>query len=324
VTNEQPELDKIIGALRSAANASEMAGEDAALDAMASTLAATPTTVRSIGSPRSLRVVAVVAASLIGMGGIAAAGAGTFRPADDRGEIRGTDTVVDTTIPDTTIPDTTIPDTVVDTTIPDTVVDTTIPGPETTVANLLAEPLVDEPLLDEPLVDDPATEFDETQCAEGNHGATVSSIARETPPGPGHGDAVSIAAQSSCGKNAAPDDDTDVTVPVTTVPLVDDPATEFDETQCAEGNHGATVSSIAKQTPPGPGHGDAVSIAAQSSCGKDAAPDDDATDDVDDDATVVTVAGTADDDDSPGNGNGNANGNANSNGNGRGNGKPGG
>ena len=116
-----------------------------------------------------------------------------------------------------------------------------------------------------PLVDDPATEFDETQCAEGNHGATVSSIAKETPPGPGHGDEVSIAAHSSCGKNTTDDDTTDDTVADT---LVDDPATEFDETQCAEGNHGATVSSIAKETPPGPGHGDEVSIAAHSSCGK--------------------------------------------------------
>jgi hypothetical protein len=203
VTSEQPELDRIIGALRSAANASEMAGEDAALDAMASTLASTPATVRSIGSPRSLRVVAVVAASLIGMGGIAAAGAGTFRPSDDRGEIRSADTDVDTTIADT-------------------VVDTTIPGPETTVANLLAEPLVDEPLLGDPLVDDPATEFDETECAEGNHGATVSSIAKQTPAGPGHGDEVSIAAQSSCGKNATTDDATDVDATETTVAVTAD------------------------------------------------------------------------------------------------------
>jgi hypothetical protein len=203
VTSEQPELDRIIGALRSAANASEMAGEDAALDAMASTLASTPATVRSIGSPRSLRVVAVVAASLIGMGGIAAAGAGTFRPSDDRGETRSADKVVDTTIADT-------------------VADTTIPGPETTVANLLAEPLVDEPLLDEPLVDDPATEFDETKCAEGNHGATVSSIAKQTPAGPGHGDEVSIAAQSSCGKNATTDDATDVDATETTVAVTAD------------------------------------------------------------------------------------------------------
>ena len=109
--------------------------------------------------------------------------------------------------------------------------------------------------------------------------------------------------------------------------LVDDPATEFDETQCAEGNHGATVSSIAKETPTGPGHGDEVSIAAHSSCGKNTT-DDDTTDDA---ATVDTTVATTDDD-SPGNsdGHGNSNGhgsgndNSGGNGNGRGNGKPGG
>ena len=152
-------------------------------------------------------------------------------------------------------------DVVADDTVDDgtttTTTTTTIPSP-TTVADDAGVA---------PLVDDPATEFDETQCAEGNHGATVSSIAKETPPGPGHGDEVSIAAHSSCGKNATDDDTTDDTVDDT---LVDDPATEFDETQCAEGNHGATVSSIAKETPPGPGHGDEVSIAAHSSCGKNA------------------------------------------------------
>ena len=182
-------------------------------------------------------------------------------------------------------------------------------------------------LLAEPLVDDPTTDFDETQCAEGNHGATVSSIAKETPPGPGHGDVVSEAAHSSCGKNADDDTTTDDTV---AEPLVDDPATEFDETQCAEGNHGATVSSIAKETPPGPGHGDEVSEAAHSSCGKNADDDTTTDDTIADDGTDTTV--TATDDDSPGNsadhgnsnGHGNGNGNSGGNGNGRGNGKPGG
>ena len=113
-------------------------------------------------------------------------------------------------------------------------------------------------------------------------------------------------------------------------PLVDDPETEFDETQCAEGNHGATVSSIAKETPPGPGHGDEVSEAAHSSCGRNA--DDDTTDDtIADDGTDTTTV-TATDDDSPGNsaghgnsnGHGSGNGNSGGNGNGRGNGNPGG
>ncbi|HEX4980078.1 MAG TPA: hypothetical protein VFV63_00185, partial [Ilumatobacteraceae bacterium] len=116
MTNDQPELDKVIGALRGAPTAAELAGEDAAVDAMAATMASTPATVRTFGSPRSLRVAAVVAASLIGMGGIAAAGAATFLPAADRAELVD-DTIVDDTIvddtlaPDTTAPDTTTPDT---------------------------------------------------------------------------------------------------------------------------------------------------------------------------------------------------------------------
>jgi hypothetical protein len=205
VTHNQPEFDKIIEALRSSANAAELSGEDADLEAMASTLAATPGTVRSFGSARSLRVVAVVAASLIGMGGIAAAGAATLRPARDDGKTSTADTVADTTLPETTIPETTVPET----TAPETTI------PETTVPDTAAETLVD----------DPTTEFDETQCAEGNHGATVSSIAKETPPGPGHGEVVSEAAHSSCGKDAD-DDATDDTIAddgtETTVAATDD------------------------------------------------------------------------------------------------------
>jgi hypothetical protein len=310
VTNEQPELDRVIGALRSPATAPELAGEETAVDAMAATMVSMPATVRTFGGPRSLRVVAVVAASLIGMGGIAAAGAATFRPSADRGDVRSAATVVDNTVVD---------DTVVDDTSTTTISSSTT-VPDDTVADDISDDT------GAALVDDPATEFDETQCADGNHGATVSSIAKETPSGPGHGDEVSVAAQSSCGK------DTDDTVADTLVTdtLVDDPATEFDETQCADGNHGATVSSIAKETPSGPGHGDEVSVAAQSSCGKNAT-DDDATDDtIADDGTDTTVAST--DDDSPGNSDGHGNssghgsgtGNSGGNGNGRGNGKPGG
>ena len=53
----------------------------------------------------------------------------------------------------------------------------------------------------EPLVDDPNTAFDETQCAEGNHGKTVSSVAKSVEPGPEHGAAVAEAAHSTCGKS---------------------------------------------------------------------------------------------------------------------------
>ena len=35
-----------------------------------------------------------------------------------------------------------------------------------------------------------------------NHGACVSAAAHDTPPGPGHGEAVSKVAKSDCGKSA--------------------------------------------------------------------------------------------------------------------------
>jgi hypothetical protein len=206
VTNDQPDLDKVVSALRSEATPAELAGEGTAVDAMASIMASAPATVRAFGSPRSLRVVAVVAASLIGMGGIAAAGAATFRPSTDRGDLRSADTVVADIVAHDTVDEATT-----------TTTTTTIPGP-TTVLDV-TDDAGDVGVA--PLVDDPATEFDETQCAEGNHGATVSSIAKETPPGPGHGDEVSIAAHSSCGKNATDDDATDDGT-TTTVAATDD------------------------------------------------------------------------------------------------------
>ena len=52
-----------------------------------------------------------------------------------------------------------------------------------------------------PLVDDPATTFDETMCLEGNHGKTVSAVARGELVIAGID--VVDAAHSNCGKDAA-------------------------------------------------------------------------------------------------------------------------
>ena len=301
MTDHQPEFDRIIAALRSGANPAELAGEDAALEAMASTFASTPATVRSFGSARSLRGVAIVAASLVGMGGIAAAGAATLRPVRDSGEISTADTVVDTTIPETTVPET-----VADTTIPETTVSNCSPSRWTTIRR-------------------------PKSTKHSVRKATTAQPSARSPRKP-------RPAQDTAPSSAKPPTDRAARTPTTTrrpkllaEPLVDDPATEFDETQCAEGNHGATVSSIAKETPPGPGHGAVVREAAHSSCGKQATSDDTTDDTIADDSTdTTTVAAT--DDDSPGNsaghgnsnGHGSGNGNSGGNGNGRGNGKPGG
>ena len=105
--------------------------------------------------------------------------------------------------------------------------------------------------------------------------------------------------------------------------LVDDPATSFDETQCAPGNHGKTVSSVAQSVPPGPGHGEQVSEAAHSSCGQEAKADkaddesagdaadvdEDVDEDVDDDESDDGAGkpARADKPQNPGNGNSNGN-----------------
>lgn len=64
-----------------------------------------------------------------------------------------------------------------------------------------------------------------------NHGACVSKAAHDTPPGPGHGAAVSKVAQSDCGKsaNASGGGDTNET-PETEAPESD--------THAPSGNHG--------------------------------------------------------------------------------------
>ena len=46
---------------------------------------------------------------------------------------------------------------------------------------------------------------DEACATARNHGEYVSGVAHETPPGPGHGAAVSEAARSDCGKKGASD-----------------------------------------------------------------------------------------------------------------------
>lgn len=194
-------LDSLFDDLRQPGTASELAAEDDAVAAItASRLSKKGTTMRTPSNVRHLRVASVIAAGIIGFGSVAAAGPaivdtlGSEPPTDDE--------TVETSLP----PDTTVePATTVETTEPTT---TTI-APETTVS---AEPTEADTLIPAPdaerdvsagtLVDDPETAFDETTCAAGNHGKTVSSVAQATPSGPGKGQIVSAAAQSSCGKQA--------------------------------------------------------------------------------------------------------------------------
>ena len=200
-------LDDLLRALSAPARGDELAGEADAVAQMRSVLTSTDakglTTVHASSSRRT-RIATLVAAGVIGFGGVAAAGPGNFLPSSGDSFLvdAPADKPTETTEPSTsTVPETTAAPTTEPETVPETVPSTT---PETTAAAAPAAPsAADVP------VDDPDTEFDETQCADGNHGKTVSSVAQAVEPGPGHGDEVSVAAQSSCGKDAADDESDD-------------------------------------------------------------------------------------------------------------------
>lgn len=198
-------LDRLLDALRSAPTADELAGEATAVGAMASAIAEAPRGVSPVTARKPLskplrRVVGLTAIGVLGVGGLAAAAKGVFvpdnRPAvekshdtegDETTENEGTES--ETTIVDTTAVDTTGVAATDDESSESTdAADSTAPGDT-----------------------GPTTSI---ECADGNHGKTVSSVAHSVPPGPGHGAAVSAAAQSDCGKG----DSTSSTSVDTTMP----------------------------------------------------------------------------------------------------------
>ncbi len=127
-------------------------------------------------------------------------------------------------------------------------------GDEQSETNPPSDELSSNELSSDPSGTDVAKLGDEVECAEGNHGKTVSSIAQATESSDDKGEIVKAAAQSDCGKRA---DDEEI------------PADDIEnDVVCAEGNHGQTVTSVAEATESGPGKGQIVSAAAQSDCGK--------------------------------------------------------
>jgi hypothetical protein len=201
-------LDEMLNALRSPALPDEQRGRDASVESMrAALLDGSETTMPqpTSRSTRRLSVAAVVAAGVLGFAGVAAAGPGGIFRGDDS---PASTTSVAASTTDVTADATTVPESTDDapTTSAEPASTTTDEvSPATTEA--VPDGSTDDTLADQPLVDDPATDFDETQCAAGNHGQTVSSVAQSVEPGPGHGQAVSEAAQSSCGKHDADADE---------------------------------------------------------------------------------------------------------------------
>lgn len=239
-------LDDLISTLRSAPLPNELDGMAAAVDAMHDALVAQlepamkPTSIVPVAARhRRAPVVVLIAAGVLGFAGVAAAGPGGFLT--DDGPVLGTSTT-SSTAAETTVVETTVTPT---TESPTTIVTTTI-ATTTSAAAAETPDAVDSEATGGLLVDDPDTDFDETQCAEGNHGETVSSVAHETEPGPDHGAAVSEAAKSSCGKDddATEDDDSDDDAVTTTVAgatdqVDDDSDDEANEDSDEESRHGA-------------------------------------------------------------------------------------
>ncbi len=210
--NSPDRLDELVDALRQPATSAELAGQAQAIDAFASAVISTKgTSMQILSNSRRLRVASFVAAGIIGFGGVAAAGPAVL------------DTMTGDDDPSTTVEeaveDTVATTEVVDDTVSESTVETTVPA-STMAPDVVMTVDEDDDVPDDDaevtarveLVDDPDTSFDETECAEGNHGKTVSSVAKETPSGPGKGAVVSEAAHSSCGKKDKSESDDDVEV----------------------------------------------------------------------------------------------------------------
>ncbi len=213
--NGDDSLDALFDELRQPATASELAGESNAVDAAVTALMSTKgTSMQILSSSRRLRVASFVAAGIIGFGGVAAAGpavydtvAGDNAPDTEEPAGEPSTTVVATTLaPEQSVTETTTTSSVLLNEDPETESDVDSDIDPVPVA---IDVEVNEATTTVALIDDPDTKFDETTCAEGNHGQTVSSIAHETPSGPGKGQIVSEAAHSSCGKDDKHDDESD-------------------------------------------------------------------------------------------------------------------
>jgi hypothetical protein len=190
--NDFDDLDDVFGPLRSAPTDAELAGETSHVDAMARHHR------RQKGhimfTSRRARVAAFVAAGVIGFGGVAAAGPGGPFAQTDSDDTSTTSEVTTTTseAPTTTSE---VPPTTSEVT---TTTSEVIEEPDAATTRTMIEETVEAD--EATLVDDPLTDFDETTCLDGNHGKTVSAVARNDPRFAGVEQR--DAAQSSCGKDS--------------------------------------------------------------------------------------------------------------------------
>lgn len=207
------DIQRLIETLSQAGTSAELDAESLAVDAIASAMTTNGTPMISKYSKRA-RVASFITAGVIGFGGVAAAGPAVLdqiSPSDDTEEV-----VVDDSVPETTEVEVTETTEVEDTTPSTTEVEEDEDVTETSVAD--DDDVDDESDADDdgedvdavdvstPKVDDPTTAFNEEECADGNHGKTVSSVARTEGRS---SDDVRDAAHSKCGKDKPADHDDD-------------------------------------------------------------------------------------------------------------------
>jgi hypothetical protein len=195
------DLDDVFGPLRSTATRAELANEASAVDAMTHAHNASKGRITMLNS-RKARIATLIAAGIIGFGGVVAAGPGGFQslevPEDP------VETTIATTVP--AEPENKEPETTTETTeIPESSVVTTTEAPAIQAAQ--KEEAEDANVPVESFENDPETAFDETTCLPGNHGKSVSAAARDDEDFEGvneDGSDVEVrdVAHSSCGKQS--------------------------------------------------------------------------------------------------------------------------
>ena len=206
------DLDDVFGPLRSVARPAELSQESATVDLMVN--AHRTSEGKHMLTSRRARIATLVATGVLGFGGMAAASP----------KLGGNDPEVEKAI------------VVQQDESSDTDEESVAPEPVTEpVAEPVVEPVVDVPAQVLPAEDDPDTDsgLPEFPCVEGNHGKTVSAVARgdydlgESP------ESVSVtdAAHSSCGKNEPKVDGDD---PKDEEPEVVEPDSEVEQPEVDE------------------------------------------------------------------------------------------
>jgi type IV secretory pathway VirB10-like protein len=212
------DLDDVFGPLRSSATTPELANEAITVDAMTHAHNASKGRITMLNS-RKARVATLIAAGIIGFGGVAAAGPGGFQslelPDEDPVE-----TTIATTVPDE-------PEEIEEPEVPEADEEPAPPAPEEAIVFVEEDPppppdddeeslepeeaQADSDVLEE---QDDAVAFVEKHCVEvdgveGNHGKTVSAVAHGDDPFADADVEVEVrdAAHSNCGKKSDADHD---------------------------------------------------------------------------------------------------------------------